>query len=243
MQILIAEDDHLSRRLLETRLAQWGYEVTVAEDGEQAWHALQQDGSPKLAVLDWMMPGLDGVEVCRRVRARHGAPYTYVIMLTARDTKEDIAEGLQAGADDYILKPFDHEELRARLKVGERIIALEQALSGKVAELQAALADVRQLKELLPICMFCKKIRDDQDYWHQIEHYLHAHAGTDFSHGICPECYEKWRAARQASPTAPPMPSHEEAPHDPEDREERTDRASRPTPPDDPLPVELRKGR
>lgn len=200
MQILIAEDDHLSRRLLETRLQQWGHTPVVTSDGEEAWAELQQESAPKLAILDWMMPGLDGLEVCRRVRALASTAYTYIILLTARDSKEDVAAGLAAGADDYVLKPFDHEELRARIKVGERILALEHALSSKVEELQHALAQVRQLKELLPICMFCKKIRDDQDYWHQIEHYLHAHAGTDFSHGICPECYKKWREARARTP-------------------------------------------
>jgi phosphoserine phosphatase RsbU/P len=227
MRILIADDDHLSRRLLETRLEQWGYEVVATEDGEQAWAALRQDSSPKLAILDWMMPGLEGAEVCRRVRAGAAGPYTYLILLTARDSKEDVAAGLQAGADDYVLKPFDHQELRARIKVGERIIALEHALSERVAELQRALADVRQLKELLPICMFCKKIRDDRDYWHQIEHYLHAHAGTDFSHGICPECYQKWRAERRAAQGPEPDSPYE--------RDEQT--------PHDPLPLKLREGR
>lgn len=199
MRILIAEDDILSRRLLETRLNSWGYEVVVTENGEQAWVEVQKDSAPRLAIIDWMMPHLDGLEVCRLIRARNITPYIYVILLTARDSKEDTTQGFAAGADDYILKPFDHEELRARIKVGERILALEHALSHKVTELENALAQVHQLKELLPICMFCKKIRDDQDYWHQIEHYLHAHAGTDFSHGICPECYEKWRAARQTN--------------------------------------------
>lgn len=238
MRILIAEDDNLSRRLLETRLAQWGYQTVSTEDGAQAWAALQRDGAPKLAILDWMMPRMDGVEVCRCLRARQGAPYTYTILLTARDSKDDIAQGLAAGADDYILKPFDHEELRARIKVGERILALEYALSSKVDELQQALTQVRQLKELLPICMFCKKIRDDQDYWHQIEHYLHAHAGADFSHGICPDCYEKWRASRPsvqlASPQGPPPKNgaltRNESTHERDDH---------PPKPDDPLPGKL----
>ncbi|HYE73720.1 MAG TPA: response regulator transcription factor [Blastocatellia bacterium] len=199
MQILIAEDDSLSRRLLEVRLTNWGYDVIITENGEQAWGEVQKDSAPRLAIMDWMMPQMDGLEVCRRIRARNITPYIYVILLTARDSKEDITQGLAAGADDYILKPFDHEELLARIKVGERILSLEHALSNKVVELEQALAQVHQLKELLPICMFCKKIRDDQDYWHQIEHYLHAHAGTDFSHGICPECYEKWSKSRQAT--------------------------------------------
>jgi len=196
MQILIAEDDPVSRRVLTERLTQWGYTVLSTSDGESAWQQMQIDNSPQLAILDWMMPGLDGPEVCRRIRAIPNRPYTYVIILTAKDTKDDVADGLAAGADDYVLKPFDHRELRARLKVGERIIGLEQELARKVSDLKDALRQVTQLKELLPICMFCKKIRDDQDYWHQIETYLHDHTGTDFSHGICPDCYQQWRANR-----------------------------------------------
>ena len=197
-KILIAEDDLISRRLLEATLIKWGYEVIVTCDGEQAWQALQQEDAPPIAVLDWMMPGLDGTAVCRKVRERESKSYTYILLLTAKGGKEDIAAGLEAGADDYVNKPFDQRELRARIKVGERLVALERALASKVTELEHALSDVKQLKGLLPICMYCKKIRDDQDYWHGMESYIHQHTGTDFSHGICPSCYEKWNASREA---------------------------------------------
>jgi sigma-B regulation protein RsbU (phosphoserine phosphatase) len=200
VRILIAEDDLVSRRLLEATLVKWGYQVTVTCDGAEAWQALQQEDAPSLAILDWMMPGLDGVTVCRQVRERKGRPYTYIILLTAKGSKEDIAAGLDAGADDYVNKPFDRRELRSRIKVGERVVALEQHLARKVDELEQALSQVRQLKSLLPICMYCKRIRDDGDYWHKIENYLHQHTGADFSHGICPECYEKWQAARKTAP-------------------------------------------
>ncbi len=196
MRILIAEDDPVSRKVLETTLRKWAYEVVITTNGAEAWQALQATDAPSLAILDWMMPNLDGVEVCRRVRQK-GGPYTYIIMLTAKSSKEDISTALEAGADDYVNKPFDQRELHARVKVGLRMLELEQSLAHKIGELEQALREVRQLKALLPICMYCKKIRDDQNYWHQIESYLHQHTGTDFSHGICPECYDKWMAERK----------------------------------------------
>lgn len=128
MRILIAEDDPVSCRLLQARLVQWGYEVAVATDGDQAWRILQEPEAPTLAILDWMMPGLDGVEICRAVRERPNTRYTYLILLTARCRKQDLAEGLEAGADDYLIKPFDTLELRARLRAGERIIDLQADL-------------------------------------------------------------------------------------------------------------------
>lgn len=134
MRILIAEDDDISRILLEAILRKWGYEVVVTSDGTQAWNALQAADAPPLAILDWMMPGLDGIEICRKVRARESCSYTYLIMLSAKGTKEALVMGLEAGADDYLDKPFNHGELQARLMVGERIIALEQKLTQKLME-------------------------------------------------------------------------------------------------------------
>jgi diguanylate cyclase (GGDEF)-like protein len=128
MRVLIAEDDSISRRMLEAFLVKWGYEVMVASGGEEAWGILQGNDSPRLAVLDWMMPDRDGIDVCRSVRQRKGRPYTYIILLTARGQKEDIVEGLEAGADDYVTKPFDPYELRARLRAGRRIVELQEQL-------------------------------------------------------------------------------------------------------------------
>lgn len=128
MKILIAEDDPISRRLLETILGKWGYEVVVALDGAQAWKILEARDSPKLAILDWMMPGMDGIEVCRRVRDRDGAPYVYVLLLTARSQREDLVQGMEAGADDYVTKPFDANELKVRLRAGRRILELQEQL-------------------------------------------------------------------------------------------------------------------
>ncbi len=128
MKILIAEDDSVSRRLLEAFLSKWGYEVIVATNGAEAWRIFEQDEAPRLALLDWMMPELDGIEVCRRVRVREARPYVYMVLLTARSQKQDLLKALEAGADDYLTKPFDADELRARLHVGRRIIELQDAL-------------------------------------------------------------------------------------------------------------------
>ena len=128
MKLLIADDDPISRHLLERLLVQWSYDVVVAGDGDEAWWVLQKEDAPRLAILDWMMPGMDGVEVCREVRRQIPEPYTYVLLLTAKTQKQDLIEGLQAGADDYLTKPFDPDELRVRLRAGRRILELQEHL-------------------------------------------------------------------------------------------------------------------
>lgn len=128
MRILIAEDDPISRRLLEVTLGKWGYEVVSCPDGESAWDTLQQPDAPSLAILDWMMPGMDGLQVCREVRQMMIEPYTYMLLLTAKSQKDDIIAGLEAGADDYLTKPFDASELRMRLRAGRRILDLQTEL-------------------------------------------------------------------------------------------------------------------
>jgi sigma-B regulation protein RsbU (phosphoserine phosphatase) len=188
MKILIAEDDLVSRRLLEATLRRWKYEVLVTEDGGAALAQLLGAEAPRLAILDWMMPELDGPEVCRRVRAHASAMPPYLVLLTAKDAKEDIVGGLDAGADDYMSKPFDKDELRARLRVGERMLALQETLAHKIGELEEALHQVKHLQGLLPICSYCKRIRDDGNYWQAVETYITAHSEARFSHGICPDC-------------------------------------------------------
>src|ERR1700694_2306180 len=128
MKILAAEDNPVFQSMLRSMLTKWGYEVILAADGTQAWSALQEDCPPRLAILDWMMPGLDGVEVCRRLRAANREPYIYVLLLTARTDSQDLVEGLDAGADDYLTKPFNATELRARLRAGRRIVELQEDL-------------------------------------------------------------------------------------------------------------------
>ena len=190
-RILVAEDHYVSRHLLERNLQNWGFEVVTAQDGEAAAEILASPEAPAIAILDWMMPRMDGVEVCKRMRQDRNRPYIYLVLLTAKSQKDEIAAGLDAGADDYVIKPFDPDELRARLKVGQRVVELERALDRRVEDLQTALNDVKKLKSLLPICMYCKSVRDDKDYWRQIDEYIYTETGTDFSHGICPACMEK----------------------------------------------------
>jgi diguanylate cyclase (GGDEF)-like protein len=136
MRVLVADDDEIYRGLLATTLSRWGYQVTPVAGGEQALERLEAEGAPTLAILDWMMPGLTGPEVCARLRARAGARYTYVLLLTARHKMEDVIEGLDAGADDYLTKPFDTSELRARLRAAERILALQEKLLKSRQELE-----------------------------------------------------------------------------------------------------------
>ena len=190
MRILIAEDDLVSRKMLEATLSRWGYELVVTQDGAAAWAALQGQDAPRLAILDWMMPGMDGVDVCRNVRTLPTQEPPYVILLTAKGSKADVVSGLQAGADDYIVKPFDREELRARVHAGVRILTLQASLAARVRELEIAIGRVKTLQGLLPICSYCKRVRNDGDYWQQVESYISDHSDARFSHGICPDCYE-----------------------------------------------------
>jgi DNA-binding response OmpR family regulator len=190
MQILIAEDEPVSRRLLQKTLEQWGYEVVICEDGTSAWNALQEPDAPNIAVLDWMMPGMDGPEICRGVRESGAQRQPYLMLLTSRTRMQDVVAGLKAGADDYLTKPVDREELEARLSVATRVVQLQQRLADRVNELEEAISRVRQLQGLLPICAYCKRIRDDQNYWNQVESYIAEHLDVRFSHGICPSCLE-----------------------------------------------------
>jgi phosphoserine phosphatase RsbU/P len=193
-RILLAEDHYVSRHLLERNLSNWGYQVTTVEDGEAAVRIFESATPPALAIIDWMMPQLDGLEVCRCIRAIRGQPYVYVILLTAKTGKDEIATGFEAGADDYMIKPFDPDELRARLKVGQRVLKLQRELAARVSQLEAALADVKRLTGLLPLCIYCKRIREDGDYWQEIEHYIREETGADFSHSICPDCLGKLKS-------------------------------------------------
>lgn len=190
-RILLAEDHYVSRHLLERNLCNWGYDVTTVEDGEAAVRILESASPPSLALIDWMMPRLDGLDVCRRIRGLIYQPYIYVILLTAETDKSAIATGLDAGADDYMIKPYDPDELRARLKVGQRVLKLERNLASHVGLLEKMLTDVKRLERLLPICIYCKCIRDDGNYWQEIEQYILEKTGTSFSHCICPACSKK----------------------------------------------------
>jgi phosphoserine phosphatase RsbU/P len=204
VKILAAEDDVVARAVLRQALRRLGHEVIEAADGEAAWAQLQQ--SPvRVIVSDWMMPGLDGLGLCRRIRAQPKADYIYFILLTSSDaTEENQRAAADAGVDDFLTKPLDLTELWTRLRVAERILRYT--------------TQVRQLEEMLPICSYCKKIRDDQNYWQQIEGYINERTGSEFSHSVCPDCYarvvipelEKLRQQIPGgAPAARPLPKSE----------------------------------
>jgi sigma-B regulation protein RsbU (phosphoserine phosphatase) len=191
MRVLIAEDDRVTARLLAGLVESWGYEVLTADDGEAALAVFESETTPQIVLLDWMLPGVEGPEVCRRIRALRGNAAIYIILLTSKGARADIIAGLKAGADEYLVKPFDPDELRARVNAGARIVELQQHLADHVQELESALANVRKLTGLLPICAYCKSIRDDSNYWHRVEEYVGEHSDATFSHGICPKCLVK----------------------------------------------------
>lgn len=177
MKILAVEDDAVARAVLRQALRRLGHDVVEASDGDHAWEVLQSDPA-RVVVSDWMMPKSDGLELCRRIRSRTGVEYIYFILLTGRDaTSENQNEAADAGVDDFLTKPLDLSELWMRLRVAERILRYT--------------TQVRQLEQMLPICSYCKKIRDDQNYWQQIEGYISERTGSDFSHSVCPECYQR----------------------------------------------------
>lgn len=190
MRVLVAEHTETGAAGLAGLMQSWGYEVVAAADGAGAIAALAADNPPKLALLDCVLPGLSGLDVCRTVRSWKGNEPPYLILLTSNRRPIDTIAGLDAGANDHVVKPFDPGELRARVSSGARLIELQTNFAAKVNELEAALASVRRLSGLLPICAYCKAIRDDSDYWHRVEEYVCEHADVKFSHGICPSCLE-----------------------------------------------------
>ena len=176
MKILIAEDDPVSVKILKFTLEHYGHEVIAATSGSEAWEKFDAD-PVRVIVSDWMMPGLDGLQLCTKVRERAKTDYTYFILLTAINTgRENLRQAMSAGIDDFLTKPLDREAILMRLRVAERILEFT--------------TQIRVLKELIPICMYCKRVRDDSNYWDQVENYIHEHTGSNFSHGICPECFD-----------------------------------------------------
>lgn len=177
MKILAVEDDPVARAVLHQALLRLGHEVVEAKDGAEALRLLENE-PVRLIVSDWMMPELDGLGLCRAVRNRVNADYVYFILLTSREADVDNQrEAIEAGVDDFLTKPLDLQEIWMRLRVAERILRYA--------------TEVRQLEAFLPICGYCKKVRDDQNYWQQIESYINERTGTDFSHSVCPDCYQR----------------------------------------------------
>ncbi len=177
MKILTVEDDAVARAVLRQALLKLGHEVVEAKNGAEALVLLAQE-PVRLVVSDWMMPELDGLELCRALRNRVEADYVYFILLTSRDPDVDNQrEAIEAGVDDFLTKPLNLQDIWMRLRVAERILRYA--------------TEVRQLEAFLPICGYCKKVRDDQNYWQQIESYINERTGTDFSHSVCPDCYQR----------------------------------------------------
>lgn len=189
MRILIADDDPVSLRILEHAVEQSGHDIALAHDGSEAWDRLQREPFDVL-ISDWVMPEMDGLELCKRVRERKDAPFCYVMLVTQRDATQDVVRGIMAGANDFMSKPCDRSVLHARLHSAERTVELERALARRIVELEDALEEVATLRRLLPICVYCKSIRNDQQAWADIEEYFREHAQTDFTHSVCPTCYE-----------------------------------------------------
>lgn len=192
MNILIAEDDPISRKVLERMLNTWEYEVIAVADGKQAWELLQKPDAPRLVLLDWMMPELNGPDICRLMRKRETDNPAYIILLTAMQAKEDIITGLESGANDFITKPYNQGELKARLGVGMRMLDLQSKLSEKINELEHAAGHIKTLQGILPICMHCHKIRTDDEAWERVDMYVSKHSDAEFSHSLCPQCLEKY---------------------------------------------------
>lgn len=176
MNILIVDDDAVCRMAIAGALKRLGHEVIAAKDGYEALTLLQQSQC-SVVITDVLMPEMDGLELCRRIRGITTPRYTYIILLTVMEGRASFLEGMKSGADDFLAKPFDTEVLVARLAVAQRILSLQ--------------SEVRQLAGLLPICSVCKKVRDDKNYWHEVESYISRKTKAQFTHSYCPDCFKK----------------------------------------------------
>jgi|SRR5882724_5473737 len=175
MRILIAEDDLLSRTLLGATLKRLGHDPVVVADGQEAIETYRRTHFP-LVISDWVMPRVDGLELCNLIREERRQNYTYIMLLTVLEGTQNLLEGLKAGADDFITKPFNEDLLVARIMVSERIVNVQNVN--------------RAFAQLIPICSYCKKVRNDSDYWQRLDEFLLDQPDLQLSHGICPACYE-----------------------------------------------------
>lgn len=176
-KVHIVEDDPTTRRLLENLTSLLGYEIASYDNGDDAWEAFAVE-DPKIVISDWKMPGKDGLELCRRLRQMHSDSYTYFVLISAQKrSRANLEFAIEAGVDDFLKKPIGSEEIWSRLRVAERILGFNR--------------QVKTLESLIPICAYCKKVRNDGDLWEQIEQYVNQRTGADFTHSICPPCLEK----------------------------------------------------
>ena len=188
MRVLVVEDDPVMQKLTARILRDLDYQPDVYADGELAWRAILDD-PPRIVISDWVMPNLDGLQLCERVRARKDIPYTYFILVSAaRQTPEDFRNAVARGVDDFLSKPLDPDRVWARLHVAERILSFT--------------AQIGIMGRLIPICSYCRKIRNDEDYWDQLESFIQQQTGSTFSHGVCPDCYQ--RIMREEGVPEPP---------------------------------------
>jgi phosphoserine phosphatase RsbU/P len=174
MKILLVEDDPVTLAVCEAFVRSLGHEPTTVEDGEKAWAAILS-GRFQVVISDWSLPGRSGIDLCRGLRERKTADYPYFILITSYQGRERLQEAMEAGVDDFLTKPIDMPTLAIRLRVAARILDFHRQIG--------------TLKELLPICMYCKKIRNDHAFWETVETYFAAHVGADFTHSLCPDCY------------------------------------------------------
>ncbi len=177
MKILISEDDPVAAKILQRALESLGHEVVSTVDGVEAWQSFDRD-PVRVVISDWLMPNLDGLALCKKIRERAKTPYTYFILLTSQETgAENYDLASLAGVDDFLTKPLDRPTIRMRLRVAERILSFT--------------TEIRQLKDMIPICSYCRKIRNDENYWQMVETYINEQTGSHFTHGICPQCHTK----------------------------------------------------
>ncbi len=177
LKVHIVEDDNTTRRLLENIISVLGYSVLSYDNGQDAWDAFKVE-QPQIVISDWMLPGMDGLELCRALRESMTKNYTYFVLVTAQKRSQSNLEvAIGAGVDDFLKKPISSEEIWNRLRVAERILNFTH--------------QVRRLESLIPICCYCKKVRNDGDLWEQIEQYVNERTGADFTHSVCPQCLEK----------------------------------------------------
>jgi DNA-binding response OmpR family regulator len=177
MNVLVVDDDSSTRLLLEGALRRDGWSVLSAENGGDAWD-IHSRANVHLVVSDWRMPGLDGLELCRRVRASRSAAYTYFILISATNVaRDDYETAMRSGVDDFLVKPLDFVQMDLRLGAARRMLVYANRL--------------RELESIIPICSYCRRLRDDKDSYHAMESYFARHAGVTFSHGVCPECMER----------------------------------------------------